>query len=193
MRYWIVMVLLVSVLTGCGHNMKGSTPPEDGAYQTPSNGAGQVKVQQTIPEKPPITNKKEVRERLEALAASVPQVQSVKCVVLGNTAIVGIDVDPQLDRSRVDVIKYSVAEALQKDPYGVHAFVTADLGLNGRIAEMREDINNGRPIAGFAEEVADIIGRIVPQLPRDITPQKNPPDESPTEMKDRQEINNKQL
>ncbi|MDF2814324.1 MAG: hypothetical protein K0Q81_524 [Paenibacillus sp.] len=192
MRYWIIMVLLLSVLTGCGNNNnnnKESTPSEDWANNAPDNGTGQVKVQQTVPEKPPITNRQEVRERLEALAASVPQVQDVKCVVLGNTAIVGITVDPKLDRSRVDVIKYSVAEALQKDPYGVHAFVTADLGLNGRIAEMREDINRGRPIAGFAEEVADILGRIVPQIPKDITPQNN----TPAESEDRQKLNNKQM
>jgi hypothetical protein len=61
--------------------------------------------------------------------------------------------------------------------------------LNGRIAEMREDINRGRPIAGFAEEVADILGRIVPQIPKDITPQNN----TPAESEDRQKLNNKEM
>lgn len=185
MRYWIVMVLMVSLLAGCSKN-KGAAPAEDWGNNGPDTGRN-VKVQQTVPDKPQITNKTEVRDRLEKLAASIPQVHGAKCVVLGNTAIVGIDVDPTLDRSRVDVIKYSVAEALRKDPYGVHAFVTADLGLRGRIQEMREDIARGRPIAGFAEEVADIIGRITPQLPKTITPEYN----KPAETEDRQKLNNK--
>ncbi|WP_127582716.1 YhcN/YlaJ family sporulation lipoprotein [Paenibacillus koleovorans] len=189
MRYWIIMVLLAAVLSGCGKGSTQPAPSEDWGSNGPNDGVGQVKVQQTVPDKPEIKDKKQVRARLEALAASIPQVHGAKCVVLGNTAIVGIDVDPNLERSRVDVIKYSVAEALAKDPYGVHAFVTADLGLNGRIREMREEMDRGRPIAGFAEEVADIIGRIVPQLPKAITPQNNPPAES----EDRKQLNNKDM
>lgn len=188
MRYWIVMVLLLSVLSGCTRGNTQSAPSEDWANNGPDNGRN-VKVQQTVPDKPEITNRQQVRDRLEALAASIPQVNSANCVVLGNTAIVGIDVDPTLDRSRVDVIKYSVAEAFRKDPYGVHAFVTADMGLNGRIQEMRDDMNRGRPIAGFAEEVADIIGRIVPQIPKTITPQND----SPAKSEDRQKLNNKDM
>lgn len=188
MRYWIVMVLLATVVSGCSKGNTQSAPSEDWANNGPDTGRN-VKVQQTVPDKPQITDKKEVRDRLEALAASIPQVESAKCIVLGNTAIVGIDVDPMLDRSRVDVIKYSVAEALRKDPYGVHAFVTADMGLSGRIQEMRDDISRGRPIAGFAEEVADIIGRIVPQIPKDITPQNN----TPAQSEDRQKLNNKDM
>ncbi|MBD2861786.1 YhcN/YlaJ family sporulation lipoprotein [Paenibacillus oceani] len=168
MRYVVVLVLAIAVLSGCArHPQNQATPAPDG-----QNG---VKVQQSVPAKPEIHNKQEVTQRLEKLASDIPQVHSARCVILGNTAIVGINVDPQLDRSRVDVIKYSVAEALRKDPYGVHAFVTADLDMAGRIAEIREDIRQGRPIAGFAEELADMIGRIVPQIPKDITPQGNPP------------------
>lgn len=167
MRYVVVLALAIVMMSGC------SRAPRNEA--SPSQDGRNIKVQQTAPEKPQIRNKQEVTERLETLAASIPQVHSARCVVLGNTAIVGINVDPHLDRSRVDVIKYSVAEALRKDPYGVHAFVTADIDMAGRISEIREDIRQGRPIAGFAEELADMIGRIVPQIPKDITPQGHPP------------------
>jgi YhcN/YlaJ family sporulation lipoprotein len=181
MRYWIVMVLALSVMAGCG---RGNNQPAPDASQN-----GNVRVQQTVPPKPQIKNRQEVAERLENLAKSIPQVKAARCVVLGNTAIVGIDVDPALERSRVDVIKYSVAEALRKDPYGVHAFVTADMDLNARIQEIAADVRRGRPVAGFAEELADIIGRIVPQIPKDITPQENPPSRSDGNP----QVDNKQL
>ncbi|RKN86922.1 YhcN/YlaJ family sporulation lipoprotein [Paenibacillus ginsengarvi] len=168
MRKVVVLAFAIAVIGGCGK------APHNGASPSP-DGQNRVKVQQTAPAKPEIRNKQEVTQRLETLAASIPQVQSAKCVILGNTAIVGINVEPHLERSRVDVIKYSVAEALRKDPYGVHAFVTADVDMAGRIAEIREAVRQGRPIAGFAEELADMIGRIVPQIPKDITPQGNPP------------------
>jgi YhcN/YlaJ family sporulation lipoprotein len=130
----------------------------------------QVRVQQTIPPKPEINNDEKVSARLEKLAESVPNVNNATCVVIGNTAIVGIDVKGDLERARVGTIKYSVAEALRKDPDGLYAIVTADLDIGNRLQEMRQDIASGHPISGFAEELADIIGRIIPQLPRDVTP-----------------------
>jgi len=75
-------------------------------------------------------------------------------------------------------LKYSVSEALRKDPYGVDAIVTADMDLSQRIHNIRQESMNGKPISGFTKELTEIIGRIVPQLPRDTLPTKNdqPPD-----------------
>lgn len=145
--------------TGCAANPgRGATPSPDGdnvrAYaESPAPGGN---YRQTV------------ADRLERLAESIPQVEKARCVVFGRTAIVGIDVPEGLDRSRVDVIKFSVAEALRHDPEGVSALVTADLDLSRQIADLRDKIQAGRPVAGFAEELADLIGRIVPQMPRDI-------------------------
>lgn len=121
----------------------------------------------------------DTQTRLEELAKSIPQVTDAKCVILGKTAIVGITVDPALDRSRVNVIKYSVAEAFRKDPEGINAFVTADMGLGERIRHVREDIRNGKPFAGFAQELGDIIGRVAPQLPKDIQPMEDHRNDDP--------------
>jgi YhcN/YlaJ family sporulation lipoprotein len=164
MKYAVVVLLTVLLLSACGTNKQNAAPSPN---QDPNS---QIRVQQTIPEKPQIHDKAAVTQRLEQLALSVPQVKGANCVVIGNTAIVGIDVEPDLDRARTDVVKYSVAEALRKDPYGVHAFVTADMDLGERIRDIRMSIQEGRPIAGFAEELIEIVGRIVPQIPKDLTP-----------------------
>ena len=100
----------------------------------------------------------------------IPGVKGAHCVVFNNTAVVGIDVDSTMERSRVGTVKYAVAEAFRKDPYGIDAIVTADMDLSQRLREIQADMKRGRPFAGIAEEMADIIGRIVPQVPRDIQP-----------------------
>jgi YhcN/YlaJ family sporulation lipoprotein len=114
-------------------------------------------------------------ERLEQIAEGITEVQHANCVLLGDTAIVGINVGGDIDRSRVGTIKYAVAEALRKDPIGVNAIVTADMDLNHRLQEIRQDMTNGRPLQGIAEELADIVGRIIPQLPGDTEQRQEPP------------------
>ena len=52
-------------------------------------------------------------DHLASLAASVPGVNDATAVVVGKYAIVGIDVKAKLDRTRVESIKYSVAESLK--------------------------------------------------------------------------------
>ncbi|MDF2926396.1 MAG: sporulation lipoprotein YhcN/YlaJ family [Paenibacillaceae bacterium] len=161
-----VIILLAAAISvaGCGRNSREA----EESRQNEQN----IRVQQTTPDEGS-TLPADTQTRLEELAKGIPQVQDAKCVIIGKTAIVGVTVDPNLDRSRVNIIKYSVAEAFRKDPEGINAFVTADMGLGERIRHVREDIQNGRPFSGFAQELGDIIGRIAPQLPKDIAPMDN--------------------
>jgi YhcN/YlaJ family sporulation lipoprotein len=163
MRFrWLILACVMLMLAACGKpNSDEASPPSNEQNQ-------QIRVKQSVPPKKEIKNHQEVAERLADLAASVPEVNEATCVVFGNTAIVGIDVDGKLDASEVGTIKYAVAEALRNDPYGVHAVVTADMDLYQRIQELSGQIRAGAPVSGFANELADIVGRIMPQLPSDI-------------------------
>ncbi|WP_081756627.1 YhcN/YlaJ family sporulation lipoprotein [Gorillibacterium massiliense] len=114
----------------------------------------------------PHLSMKQHSEHLVDIALSVPQVKGASCLRLGNLALVGIDVPGNLDRSRVDTIKYTVAEALKKDPQGAGAIVTADVDLAQRIREISDQVKAGHPLAGFANELGDILGRLIPQLPQ---------------------------
>ncbi len=170
MSKWVLATLTAAlILTGCGNGADNNRPQAE----TPGNN---VQAQQYDPGKKLIEDPKAVELHLEELAASVDGVEAAHCVVIGNTAIVGLDVGGEVERSRVGTIKYAVAEAFRNDPYGIDAFVTADLDMSNRLAEIREDIVKGRPVAGFAEELADIIGRLIPQLPRYLSPVQPDPD-----------------
>ncbi|GAB6929597.1 hypothetical protein JCM10914A_35800 [Paenibacillus sp. JCM 10914] len=114
---------------------------------------------------------------LKSLAEHVPGVENANCVVMGNTAVVGLNVDGNLDRAQVGSIKYTVAEALQSDPAGANALVTADMDITNRITELGRHIQEGHPVSGIATELADIVGRIIPQLPEDVTPRDGEADD----------------
>lgn len=170
MRLWLCLLVTASLLTSCGTGSEKASP-------SPSNQTGNAPRAQSVnPYATTDTNGNRAmsdRDRqiyLEQLVKKVPGVKGAHCVIMGKTAIVGIDVDSRLERARVGSIKYTVAEALRKDPHGAGAIVTADMDLNQRITEIGNKIRDGRPVSGFATELADIIGRIVPQLPNDTRP-----------------------
>lgn len=163
----LLIASLALSVAGCGTNQ---------ASPGPANNRG-LTAQNALPRaaaSPGVSNPQAVASHLEHLAMGIKGVNGANCVVFGKYAIVGIDVDKKLPRSRVGTIKYAVAEAFRKDPYGVDALVTADVDMDERLREIRQDVANGRPVAGFAEELADIVGRLVPQLPRSVVPPASP-------------------
>ncbi|MEF2964694.1 YhcN/YlaJ family sporulation lipoprotein [Paenibacillus sp. M1] len=163
----------MSLLTSCATATKKASP-------SPQNQTNVPRVQSTTDGSMNVNNNgilpaKARQAHIEELVRRVPGVKGAHCVVMGKTAVVGIDVDSKLERARVGSIKYTVAEALRKDPQGAGALVTADIDLNQRIKEMGNKVAQGKPISGFATEMADIIGRIVPQLPSDVKPRTTTP------------------
>ncbi|MCA0174458.1 YhcN/YlaJ family sporulation lipoprotein [Bacillus sp. RAR_GA_16] len=93
-----------------------------------------------------------------------------------------------MNRSRVSSIKYTVAEALQKDPYGANAVITADADTTYRLKQMATEIKRGHPVGGIMEELADIVGRLMPEVPS--TPNKSEPE--PVRSNDKQLPGNKE-
>ncbi|WP_168120668.1 YhcN/YlaJ family sporulation lipoprotein [Paenibacillus sp. HB172176] len=174
MYKWITAACCSALLlSGCGANANPDSSPSqhnNGSLHAQENGAG----------KKLIEDRSAVEAHLEELAKGVDGVNDANCVIIGNTAIVGINVNGSVERSRVGTIKYSVAEAFHNDPYGIDAIVTADIDIRDRLKEIGADIRNGRPLSGFANEMADIIGRLIPQLPRNIAPPK-PDEQAPAE------------
>ncbi|MFS0558598.1 YhcN/YlaJ family sporulation lipoprotein [Brevibacillus sp. 179-C9.3 HS] len=174
-----IMILGFSLLlTAC---MSGNNPPANQAEQQPKHATHTQRVQQTAPEPAYNQSSQATADRLVQLATRVKRVQNATAMVMGKYAVVGITVDPNLDRPEVGVIKYTVAEALKADPQGANAVVTADPAIVQRLREMGEDIRRGHPVSGISEELADIVGRIMPQLPRSVQPRE----ETPAQVKEK--------
>ncbi|UQZ32903.1 YhcN/YlaJ family sporulation lipoprotein [Paenibacillus sp. PK3_47] len=189
MRKSMCLLLVLLLLTSCGIANKETSPsPQDkqsanavndpgnyGVTPLSDNGNTAADPENYTGQASDVQEESDaaLKDHFEQLAMRVPGVDGAHCVVMNNTAVVGIDVDGSLTRSRVGNIKYSVAEAIRKDPRGVKALVTADIDITSRLNEMGRHISRGNPVSGFGAEMADIIGRIMPQFPEDTSPQGN--------------------
>ncbi|WP_226534603.1 YhcN/YlaJ family sporulation lipoprotein [Fictibacillus halophilus] len=164
----------IFVLFGCMNEN------DDNAQQADKNTPRLTKVNQTAESKKPNQPKgsQEISRHLVGLATGIPGVEDATAVVLGPYAVVGIDVDRKLDNSRVGSIKYSVAEALKNDPNGKNAVVTADPDVVERLRQMGRQIRQGHPIGGIANELAGIVGRLMPQVPHSLQTEKPSPTET---------------
>jgi len=187
---FIICLFSVFQLSGCRQN--------NGVTDTSDNNRSQyMNVKNSSINEVRKEDSEEISNHLANLAADVPNVNNATAVALGKFAVVGIDVDKDLDRSKVGSIKYSVAEALKKDPYGANAVVVADPDFFARIDEIRNDIQDGKPVQGVLNELSDIVGRLMPEVPGDL---QDPSIENRTEepkqetdgQKDAKKLNNQQ-
>ncbi|ANB61943.1 YhcN/YlaJ family sporulation lipoprotein [Anoxybacteroides amylolyticum] len=133
-----------------------------------------VRVKNTVNEKVQTKSGQQIAHHLADLANRVPNVEDATVLVVGKYAVVGIDVNDNIDRSRVGTVKYSVAESLQKDPYGANAIIIADPDLYTRFKNIARQVDNGRPVQSVMNELAAIVSRVMPEIPSDFLQTKNP-------------------
>ncbi|CAM3405372.1 YhcN/YlaJ family sporulation lipoprotein [Cytobacillus oceanisediminis] len=183
MKKWLLLFFSALLLSGCGINNNQSQDQQD------QQNAINVK-NSTIQEVDRETGQ-QVSRHLVDLATRIPNVNDATAVVLGRFAIVGIDVNKNLDRSEVGTIKYSVAESLKNDPHGARAMIVADPDINARLREIAEDIQNGEPIQGIMNELADIAGRLMPEVPADLVDPNKKNEKNATEDP-KKKLNNNQ-
>jgi len=156
---WLTVILL---LAACGNQQEETALPTD-----EQNSDRIVQVKNSDPTKLENLSNNEIASRLANIAVDVPNVNDAAAIVAGPYTVVGIDVDKDLDRSRVGTIKYSVTEALYHDPYGKTAVVVADADVTERIRGMANKISQGHPVQGVVDEIAAIVGRYMPEFPVD--------------------------
>lgn len=160
MRKLMLTFATMILISGCTMNHKS----EELQNQTKDN---LTKVHNTTIQESDRSTGQQTAKRLTDLAQSVKEVNNATAVVLGKYALVGIDIDGDIERSQVGTIKYSVGESLKNDPHGAYAVVVADPDVNARIKEIAKDIKNGEPVRGILNELADITSRIIPEVPGD--------------------------
>lgn len=176
-RIGILCIVSLLMLVGCQQKDKENALPDEQASDE------FVQVKNSSPQQQENLTNKELANHLAEVAGDVPSVHDAAAVVAGPYTVVGIDVDKDLDRSRVGTVKYSVSEALQHDPYGKTAVVVADADVMQRIRNMSDKVGQGHPVRGVVDELSEIVGRYMPDFPiSENQPQE--PDQNKEELPD---------
>lgn len=170
MKKGYLFIAILFLLAGCNNNNVENSQQSENRDDTPHV----TNVKNSTIEEVDRKTGQDIAKRLVSLATSIENVNDATAVVIGKYALVGVDINADLDRSEVGSIKYSVAESLKNDPDGANAVIIADPDMNARLKEIGEDIQNGKPIQGIFNELADISGRLIPEVPADMI--KNEPD-----------------
>lgn len=168
MRTGIYTILTCFIISGCQSNN------EDISMSNEKGNDRYLQVDDSDPAKKQSLSDKQIADHLASIAAGIANINDATAVVAGPYAVVGIDVDKDLDRSRVGTIKYSVLEALQHDPYGKTAVVVADGDIMERLRQLRGKMKQGYPIHGIVDELSGIVGRYMPDFPIDDNQPKEP-------------------
>ncbi|WFA06800.1 YhcN/YlaJ family sporulation lipoprotein [Bacillus sp. HSf4] len=161
--FFLIFIQTVMLLSACGIQNNA----QNEANELPGNKP--IHVKNTAQEPVNREDGQAISKRLVKITERVPGVNDATAIVLGRLAVVGIDVEDNLERSKVESIKYSVAEALQNDPYGANAAVVADPDTVNRLRTIGKEIQAGRPVKGILDELAAIVGRVMPEAPNDAT------------------------
>lgn len=154
-----ILIFIFTLLLGCQQNK------EEEALPLERSNNQIIQVNDPTQQKDQLSSNNEIASHLANVAGDVPNVNDAVAIVAGPYAVVGIDVNKDLDRSRVGTIKYTVSEALQHDPYGKTAVVVADGDIMERLRSMGEEIQSGQPIKGVVDELSAIVGRYMPDFP----------------------------
>lgn len=175
MRLFILISLTLILFVGCSNDTSESREGKD-----------QINVEQTSFQDEQTLTNQEIASHLATIASEVPDVHDAAAVVAGPYAVVGIDIDAETEREQVGTIKYAVNEALQHDPYGRTAIVIADADMMTRIRQMGTQLQEGQPVKGIVDELANIVSRYMPTLPAEDTNNNN----SNNHQEDQQDPNN---
>jgi YhcN/YlaJ family sporulation lipoprotein len=176
MNKFISLLMLALILSACANKN------EVGYEKNPKSDQNKpITVQDSNIQHVERKSGQQISKHLVNLTTGVPDVEDATAVVIGKYAYVGIDIDGDVERSQVGSIKYSVAEALKDDPYGAQAIVVADPDLTARLKEISKDIQRGEPVQGIMNELSDISGRLMPEIPRSL--KQTDPENAPKEPK----------
>nr|WP_194382900.1 YhcN/YlaJ family sporulation lipoprotein [Bacillus mojavensis] len=173
-RILFIIIQLTLILSACAVQ-QGRQEQNIEKESTRQQETKPIHVKDTSQETKDNGTRTDIAKHLVGVAEKVPDVKDATAVVLGGYAVVGIDVDDNLDRSKVETIKYSVAQALKNDRHGANAVVVADPDTVSRLNEMGREISEGRPVTGILDELAAIVGRVLPEVPNDVIDDEDEP------------------
>lgn len=149
----IVIALIIASLAGCMPLRRPTpTPTPAPTPINPMTPAPQGNVQATT------------ADRVVKLVNAMPEVKSSYALVVGNVAMVGVDLRDKLTADRENVLKTRIsADTKRQMPELAEVWVTSDPDLVTRIRDLAGRIGRGEPVTGFFDEISNIAKKLQPK------------------------------
>ncbi len=164
--------IMLSTLPGCGGGNTGaailSPTPMSRPYNTPDPSQGRAP-RHSDRTNPAFDNRGTITKapstyvhpgRVSAVAKRVPGVRSVASVVSGDTAIIGVTLNPGQERRAPQIAAQIRHQVQAVAPHLRNIHVTTDASIVSRIASVADGIQRGQPLAQFGNRIKQLINQI---------------------------------
>ena len=99
----------------------------------------------------------------DAVVKDVTQVKDARTVISEKMAYVSVSIDETADSDQSAALKDQISEVVKKTDTEIETvYVMEDADTFTRMKEIGEDIANGKPVSGFAEELENMFVRVTP-------------------------------
>lgn len=110
-------------------------------------------------------NRTEAKQLTDSITNKYPEVNSATLLFADRIAYIGIDLKADLPKERAKVMKTQVAKMIKKEKPRIETvYVTEDADTFTRLQVIAKDIENGKPLSGFLEELENTFSRITPSM-----------------------------
>ncbi|MHB8170235.1 MAG: YhcN/YlaJ family sporulation lipoprotein [Thermincolia bacterium] len=163
--FFSVLVLLigVSLLSGCPPQRKPEevipTPPPGPTAPAPNP---QITPDPVVPGPRTQVQARDAADDIADKVATVRGVNKASVVVVGNVALIGLDLDKDVEKAQTEAIRERAATQAKDDPRIVNAVVESDPDSVARIQKIADGVRKGRPISEFFTEIGEFFNRLKP-------------------------------
>jgi YhcN/YlaJ family sporulation lipoprotein len=170
-RYWIwglgLMALLLAVVFAIPQQSQNGRVDQRLIPGTPTRtdlDTSQLRTPDTNPPQTPqsVTMSARLSNRVTDAARSVEGVEQAWAAVKGTTAVVGLTVDPSLNKDATADTKSAVAEQVRELPEILHVGVTTDPDLIRQIRDTGQAIAANQPPTQWDSKLQTLIDQLVP-------------------------------
>ena len=163
-NFFVVLILIVALTIPFGI---GCTPQQRPAPDNDRQ-AQERQMENNDRERDRITRnnaQKEAAELAEKITDQVQGVNSATVIFAEEIVYVGIDLYASFSGDAAENVKEEVARLVKKhDPDIERVYVTEDADTFTRMQEIARDVENGKPLTGFLDELQNMFKRVTPSM-----------------------------
>lgn len=160
-----VLIIVGLTLGGCATRKPIPSPTAPPTTPAPTPGATTPGTVTPAPVAPgPGTQARAVdaADDIAKKTATIDGVNRAYVVVVGNVALIGLDLKKNIEGKKVENIREEAAKRAKQDPRIVNSVVETDPDAVARIQGIARGIASGRPISDFFKEIGEFFNRAKP-------------------------------